>query len=112
MSINFDENWLRWAVQIEDEANCDIQAGLNLDQNLEEYIAKTKGHINHEKLMSILHEDLGNILSSEDLEMIADVTQNCVGKKLSSEDLEMIEDVTQNCVRDRLKEKFKSFEVA
>jgi len=92
MSINFDENWLKWAVQIEDEANCDIQAGLDLDQNLEEYIAKTQGHINHEKLMSVLQEELGNILSSEDLEMIADATQNCV--------------------RDRLKEKFQSFEVA
>lgn len=92
MNINFDENLLRWAVQIEDEVNCDIQAGLDLGQNLEKYIAKTQAHINQEKLMSVLQEELGNILSSEDLEIIADVTQNCV--------------------RDRLKEKYRSIEVA
>ncbi len=92
MSGNFDEKWLEWAIQIEDEVGCDIEAGLDLGQDLGEYIAKTQGRINHEKLMSILQEELGNLLSQEELETIANATQNCV--------------------RERLKEKFHSAEVA
>lgn len=92
MSIKFNEDWLKWAIQIEDEVGCDIDAGLDLGQHLGEYIAKSQSYINHEKLMSILQEELGTLLSQEDLEMIADATQKCV--------------------HNRLKEKFHSFEVA
>lgn len=28
MNIKFDEDWLNWAVKLEDDASCDIQAGL------------------------------------------------------------------------------------
>ena len=38
----YDEKWLREAVKIEDEAGCDIHAGLELGQNLGEYIKNTK----------------------------------------------------------------------
>ena len=92
MSANFNEAWLEWAIKIEDEAACDIEAGLDLGQHLGEYIAKSQSYINHEKLMSILKEELGTILPQEDIEMIAAATQNCT--------------------RDRIKEKAHPFEVA
>lgn len=38
MSDNFNEYWLKWAVEIEDEADCDIEAGLYLGQHLGEYL--------------------------------------------------------------------------
>jgi hypothetical protein len=92
MSSNLNEEWLKWAVQLEDEAACDIEAGLNIGQHLGEYIANSQGYINHEKLMSILKEELGAFLSQEELEIIANATQNYVSE--------------------RVKEKLRSFEVA
>jgi hypothetical protein len=75
MNANFNESWLDWAVQIEEEASCDIQAGLPLGKHFKEYIELTQRHINHEKLVSVLQEALGEILSSEDIEQIAIATQ-------------------------------------
>lgn len=92
MSSNFNEEWLKWAVQVEDEAACDIEAGLNIGQHLGEYIANSQMYINREKLMSILREELGSILSQEDIEMIANTTQDCI--------------------HERVQEKIRSFEVA
>ena len=57
MSIQLNDDWLKWAVEIEDEAGCDIQAGLNLGQDSREYLAKRQGYINHEQLMLILQEE-------------------------------------------------------
>lgn len=92
MSSNFNDDWLKWAVEIEDEAGCDVQAGLNLGQYSGEYLAKNQGYINNEKLMSVLQEKLGNILSQEELEEVVNAMQ---------------EDV-----HNRIREKFHSVEVA
>lgn len=78
MSSNFSESWLEWAIQIEDEAACDVEAGLDLGQYLGQYLAKSQGYISHEKLISMLQEELGAILSQEDLEVIARETENQV----------------------------------
>lgn len=92
MSSNFNNDWLKWAVEIEDEAGCDVQAGLNLGQHSGEYLAKSQGYINNEKLMSILQEELGNFLSKEELEMMVDDWQKDA--------------------HNRIREKFNSAEVA
>lgn len=92
MSGNFDETWLKWAVKIEEEANCDIQAGLDLGQYLGEHLANSQGYISHERLMVVLKEELGSFLSPDDLEVIANATQDCA--------------------RDLIKEKLHSSEVA
>lgn len=88
MSSNFNDDWLKWAVEIEDEAGCDVQAGLNLGQHSGEYLAKSQGYINNEKLMSVLQEKLGTILSQEELEEIVDAMQedvhNRIREKLNS----------------------------
>jgi len=75
MNTHFNESWLEWAVQIEEEVGCDIEAGLPLEKHFKEYIEQTKRYINHEKLLSVLQEELGTILSSEDIEKIAIDTQ-------------------------------------
>lgn len=78
MQGNLGESWLKWAVELEEEASCDVEAGLDLGQNLGNYIAKTQPYINHEKLMSVLLEELGAILSQEELEVIAKNTESSV----------------------------------
>jgi hypothetical protein len=88
MSFEFDEKWLKNAIQIEDEANCDIQAGLDLGQNADTYISEAKSYINYEKLMVILEESLGTIFQSNELELLAselqDRTRDLVIQKLQT----------------------------
>jgi hypothetical protein len=76
MSFKFDEEWLLNAVQIEDEADCDIQAGLDFGQNSDSYISNAKGYINYEKLMIILQESLGTIFQVDELELLASDLQD------------------------------------
>lgn len=76
MSGKFGEKWLDWAVEIEEKADCDIEAGSDLGRYLGEYLAKSRNYINREKLMSFLQEELGNLLSQRELEEIANATQN------------------------------------
>ncbi|WP_019498504.1 hypothetical protein [Pseudanabaena sp. PCC 6802] len=92
MSINFNTEFLNWAVQIEDEAGCDVEAGLDFGQHLSDYLANNRVFISQEKLMEILEEALGAYLSRDELEIIANTTQGCA--------------------RDRLKEKFQFLETA
>ncbi len=77
MNLEFDEKWLEKAIQIEDEAGCDVQAGLDLGRNSATYIATAKSYIDHEKLMLILKEGLGNLFALEELEALAVNLQNC-----------------------------------
>jgi len=74
-NTKFDEKWLREVVAIEDEANCDIHAGLELGQNLDEYVTNAKSYINRQKLISILKEGYEEILSPIDIEKMADELQ-------------------------------------
>lgn len=76
MNFKFDEKWLKNAVQIEDEANCDIQAGLDFGQNADDYISDAKSYINYEKLMIILKESLGTIFQNDELESLASDLQD------------------------------------
>lgn len=82
MSDKFNDAWLEWAVEIEDEAGCDVEAGLNLGQHLGEYLAKSQGYINNEKLMSVLQEKLGAVLSQEELEEVVDAMQKDVHNRI------------------------------
>ncbi len=68
--VKFDEKWLREAVKIEDEAGCDIHAGLELGQNLGKYVKNAKSYINRQKLISILEEEYEEILSPQYLEKL------------------------------------------
>jgi hypothetical protein len=76
VNFEFDEKWLKNAIQIEDEANCDIQAGLDLAQKADTYISEAKSYINYEKLMVILEESLGTIFQADELELLASDLQS------------------------------------
>lgn len=76
MKKKFGEDWLKWAVDIETSSNCDISAGLDLGQHTAEYIRDKENYINYDKLITFLSNELGEILSPEDLEAIASKTQD------------------------------------
>lgn len=78
MNFEFDEKWLEKAIQIEDEAGYDAQAGLDLGRNSGAYIAAAKSYIDHEKLMLVLKEGMGDLLTLEELEAFAIDFQNRV----------------------------------
>jgi hypothetical protein len=73
--FEFDEEWLREAARIEEEADCDIQAGFDWGANLGDYIASARSFISQEKLMTVFQEELEGLLSQgllsqENIEMI------------------------------------------
>lgn len=76
MNKKHENNWLDWAIQIEEQSNCDIEAGLDIGQHLGDYLAKSQNYLNRDKLMLLLREDLGGILSQEELEEMANEIQN------------------------------------
>lgn len=74
-NLKFDEKWLKEAVEIEDEAGCNIHAGLELGQNLGKYVTNAKSYLDRQKLISILKEGYDKILSQQDIEEMADKLQ-------------------------------------
>lgn len=71
MTLEPDELQLRRLAQIEDEANCDISAGFDWGQNLGSYLAQSTNTVSHSKLIAMLQENLGTVLSIEELEEVA-----------------------------------------
>ena len=73
MRIKFDDNWLKWAAQIEDEADCDISAGLDHGQNVGEYLkmemSKSKP-ISNGRFIQVLQDEIGTVLSEQEIEKL------------------------------------------
>jgi len=67
MDFKLDEAELRAIAQIEEEADCDISAGANWSVRS----PYAQHPINHEKLIALLQDGLGEVLSLEELEDIA-----------------------------------------
>jgi hypothetical protein len=90
VSIKFDDNWLSWAAQIEDEADCDISAGLDHGQHLGEYLemvmSKPKS-ISHSRLLSVLHDELGTSLTEEEIKKLASDIQSQVQNAISNKSI-------------------------
>lgn len=72
-SISDQEFWE--LVQIEEETNCDISAGIDLGPHLGKYLVDAVNYINDHKLIALLQEDLSSILSPDEIEAIANVVQ-------------------------------------
>ncbi len=85
------DSWLNWAVQLEDEVDCDVAAGLDLGQKFSTYLAKTKTSFNRQKIIAIFHEELGNILSDEEIEKIMEDTEknifDCIEEKFQNSNI-------------------------
>jgi hypothetical protein len=39
-AMDFDQDWMNWALQIEENLDSDISAGLDIGENLVEYLAE------------------------------------------------------------------------
>jgi phage terminase large subunit-like protein len=84
-NMRFDESWMNWALQIEEDLDSDISAGLDIGEHLGEYLtelSESKNCLSKEKLMAVLQEELGNVLSEDDLESIVSDTQSLVRKRI------------------------------
>lgn len=68
MEFKLSEARLRELAQIEAETNCDIEAGFNWGQNLGTYLKQVNSYVDDEKLMAVLQERLGDVLSREELQ--------------------------------------------
>jgi hypothetical protein len=86
MDLMQDDQWLQGAVEIEDELDCDVAAGLGNSSKLGEVLRSRLGIpanvLNHDKLVSFLQEELGESLPSDDLEVIASELQMRVRERL------------------------------
>lgn len=86
MDLMRDEQWLRQAVEIENELECDVAAGLGhspkLGEVLRNHLAPQADVLSHDKLVSFLQAELGEKLSGEDLEVIVSELQMRVRERL------------------------------
>jgi hypothetical protein len=86
MDLMQDDQWLRQAVEIEDELECDVAAGLGyspeLGEVLRNHLASQADVLNHDKLVSFLQMELGEKLSGEELEVIVSELQMRVRERL------------------------------
>jgi hypothetical protein len=75
MNINFDKNFLDWAVQLEDESNCDISAGIDLGQNVDKYLEYVlscqPSTSSYDKILSLFQQKLGTTLPQDEIEELA-----------------------------------------
>lgn len=88
MTFKIDPEHLRELAKIEEESNCDIEAGFDWGRSAGDYLASTKSYLDRQKLLAILRESLNDVLEPEDIEAIAtdlqNRTQDLVTEKLQS----------------------------
>jgi hypothetical protein len=77
-----EQSWLDWAVSVEDEAGCDVEAGPDVGQLLVEYINQLEGSVTYKRLLEFLKEELGSVLPVEEIETIAGSTLKDVSKRV------------------------------
>jgi predicted amino acid racemase len=71
MTFKITDDRLQQLLQIEESVNCDIGAGIDYGPNLGAYLATATQYIDHDKLINLLHAEIGELLPTEDLEAIA-----------------------------------------
>ena len=76
------KSWLEWAVDVEQDAGCDVEAGPEVGSRLIEYMEHLEGGVTYEKLLDFLKGELENVLPVEEIETIADSTLKDVSKRV------------------------------
>lgn len=71
MEFKLDEAELRQLAQIEAETHCDIGAGFDWGQSLGNYLSQATHAVNQARLLEVLRDSLGDVLSQEELEEAA-----------------------------------------
>ena len=69
-----EKNWLDWAVSVEDEAGCDVEAGPDVGRRLIEYVDHLEGNVTYERLLVFLKEELKDVLPVDEIETVASST--------------------------------------
>jgi hypothetical protein len=82
MTFKITDNRLQQLLQVEESVNCDIGAGIDHGANLGAYLAAATQYIDHDKLISLLHSEIGELLPTEDLEAIAAQVQQQIHQHL------------------------------
>lgn len=77
-----NNSWLEWAVEVEEGADCDVEAGPDVGSRLVEYMECLEGSVTYEKLLDFLKRELENVLTVEEIETIADSTLKDVSKRV------------------------------
>lgn len=75
MTFRLNDSQIEELLQIEEEVNCDIGAGADNGPHLGEFLADAVNYINDRKLMALLQDELSSVLSSDEIEAIANVVQ-------------------------------------
>lgn len=78
MTFSISDSQFWKSVQIEEETNSDVSAGMDLGSHLGEYIADAVHYINDGKLIALLEEELDGILSPDEIIAIANQVQSQV----------------------------------
>lgn len=88
MTFKLDRQRLQQLAAVEEQADCDVEAGFELGQDAGAYIANVQKYVNQKKLIGMLKEELSELLSSEDIAAIATElqarTEILVAEKLQS----------------------------
>lgn len=82
MDFKLDEADIRALAQIEAEAGCDISAGADWSTRLGDDLALLQKPVDQQKLIALLHEDLGELLSPDEVVAIANDFQNHIHQRL------------------------------
>ena len=88
MVFKISDKELREVARVEEEADCDVEAGFDWGPNTAAYLRHTQSYIDREKLLALLQEGLAPLLDADDIDAIAIESQNhtkaLVTKKLQA----------------------------
>jgi hypothetical protein len=69
--------------KLEEEAGCDIEAGIHTGNHLRELMEFVLHQDNHEKFVEVLNEKWGNVMSQEDISELASNFQIQIQQRLA-----------------------------
>lgn len=68
MEFKVTEDEARAFAQLEAAAGCDVGAGFDWGASLGKFLASANSYVDHEKLVELLRDRLGTVLSQEEIE--------------------------------------------
>ena len=86
-TFTYDEEWLREAVRVEEEADCDISAGFDWGTNLGAIMANPEKYSQFARLRSIVMREFKELLADWNLGVGVEAALAC-GRKLLMERLQ------------------------
>jgi hypothetical protein len=75
MKFTVTEAEAREMARFEEEVGCDISAGRDYGSHLDKVMEVALHQVDREKIMELLHDQLGNVLSREELKEVVSALQ-------------------------------------